>query len=81
MHGGVLGTNGFDETRYSFGVGINANLKKNIRLGVGYNLLGFEDRDLDEDGLNREGFYIKALYKFDEKLFGWLEDKGDLNDK
>jgi len=75
LHGGVLGTNDFDEIRYSLGAGMNVNLKKNIRLGVGYNFIGFEDRDLDEQGLNRQGFYIQALYKFDEQLFGWLESK------
>ena len=73
LHGGVLGTNGSDELRYSYGIGLNYLLRKNLRIGVGYNFSGFEEDDLDREGYNSEGVYFGLQYKFDEDMFGWLE--------
>lgn len=73
IHSGVLGTNGFDETAYSFGLGVNFLVRKGLRVGVGYNLSGFDEGDLDTEGYNRQGIYMHAEYKFDEDMFRWLE--------
>jgi len=73
VHAGVIGTNEFDEIRYSAGVGVNYLINKNLRVGLGYNLIGFDEGDLDPDGFNRHGIYLNAQYKFDEDLFFWLE--------
>ena len=81
LHGGVVGTNGFEEMRYSAGMGLNFLVNKNLRLGVGYNLIGFDENDLDPEGFNRNGFYINAQYKFDEDLFFWLENDSDKKSK
>jgi len=43
-----------------------------MRIGVGYNIKGFEDKDLDSEGYNKQGVYIGLQYKFDEKNLGWL---------
>ena len=73
LHAGVLGTNSFDETRYSFGAGLSFLVMEGLRVGVGYNFTGFDEGDLDSEGYNRQGIYIHAEYKFDEDLFHWLE--------
>lgn len=73
VHAGVIGTNSFDETRYSFGIGLNYLVNRNLRVGIGYNLIGFDEGDLDPQGYNQHGFYINMQYKFDEDLFNWLE--------
>ncbi len=72
IHGGVLGTDGTGELRRSLGIGANFLVRRNLRLGVGYNWLGFKDQDLDAEGYNAQGVVLRMQYKFDEDLFGWL---------
>lgn len=73
VHGGLLATNGAEETRYALGAGFAFNVLDNVRLGAGYNLLGFNDKDLDPESFNAQGGYIGLQMKADEALFGWLE--------
>ena len=72
VHAGVLATDGMGEQQYSFGAGINYLVRKNLRVGVGYNLTGFEDEDLDPESYNDEGLYVGLKYKFDENSLNWL---------
>lgn len=72
LHGGVLATEGGDELRYSYGLGLNALVRRNLRLGIGYNVSGFTDEDLDPQGYNAEGLYIGFEFKFDENDLDWL---------
>ena len=72
LHGGVLATDGLDELRYAFGAGIGMLVRRDLRLTAGYNLVGFEDEDLDEDGFLAQGFYVGLQLKFDEDSFKWL---------
>ena len=72
VHGGVLATNGLKERQYSAGLGVNYLLQQNMRVGVGYNVKGFEDEDLDSEAYNKQGVYLGMQYKFDEKNLGWL---------
>ncbi len=72
VHGGLMGTNGFGEIQYSAGMGINYLMKKNLRVGAGYNFKGFEDDDLDAEGYNKQGVYIGLQYKVDESSLDWL---------
>jgi len=74
LHGGVLATDGFRERQYSAGLGLNYLLQKNMRIGGGYNVKGFEDEDLDSEGYNKQGVYVGLQYKFDEKSFQWATD-------
>lgn len=74
VHGGVLGTDGFAEQQYAFGIGANYLVRENLRVGVGYNAIGFTEDDLDVQGYNKEGIYFDFKYKFDENLFDWLSD-------
>lgn len=72
IHAGALGTNDAKEVQYSLGAGINYLVKENLRLGVGYNVLGFKDADLDPENYNDEGLNIGLQYKFDENGLNWL---------
>ena len=69
---GALSTNGISEVRYSFGLGFNYTLNKNLQLSVAYNVVGFEDKDLDEEKYNARGARVGLQYKLDEELFKWL---------
>jgi len=72
VHAGALRTGSGDEILYSLGAGVNYLVKENLRLGVGYNVVGFEDEDLDPESYNDEGFHIGLQYKFDENSLNWL---------
>ncbi|WP_242446325.1 hypothetical protein [Photobacterium angustum] len=74
LHAGVLGTDGLSSRRYSYGLGINYLVMKNLRAGIGYNGIGFKDSDLDPQGYNLQGFYFNMMFKLDEGLFGWLSE-------
>jgi len=74
FRGGVLGVGDGGGQRYSFGAGFSWIVDKNIRLGLAYNLQGFREEDLDEQGYNAEGLHIGLDLKFDEDWFQWLSD-------
>jgi uncharacterized repeat protein (TIGR01451 family) len=59
--------------RYSFGLGVNYLIRKNIRIAVGYQLTGFRDRDLDAQRYYGQGLRLGLQWKFDESLFQILE--------
>lgn len=71
VHGGLLNSSDAD-TAYSLGAGVAFNVIDNVRLGAGYNFIGFSDSDLDSDGFNAQGGYVGLQMKADEALFGWL---------
>ncbi len=73
MRGGWLGTNGIREGKYSFGVGVHWIADRNMRLGLNYNVIGFREEDLDEQGYNKQGIRLGLQVKFDEDWFKWLE--------
>ncbi len=73
MRGGWLGTGGMDEGKYALGVGVSWIAQRNLRLGIRYNVIGFREEDLDEQGYNTQGLRIGLQAKFDEDWFRWLE--------
>lgn len=74
-HAGALFSNGGREQRYSAGLGARLQVRRNFRLGLGYNLSGFRDPDLDAEGYNAEGVYLSLEVKFDEQSLEWLDHK------
>jgi hypothetical protein len=72
MHGGILATDSLSEQQYAAGVGLNYLLKKNLRIGGGYNVKGFTEDDLDSEGYNKQGVYVGLQYKVDENSLSWL---------
>jgi len=75
LHGGAITTEGVKERRYSYGFTVNALVRRNLRMGVGYNFTGFRDDDLDPEGYNAEGVFVGLEYKFDEDDLSWLGSK------
>ena len=74
LRGGVLSIGDGGGQRYSFGAGFSWIVDRNVRLGFTYNLKGFREEDLDEQGFNAEGLHIGLDLKFDEDWFKWLSD-------
>lgn len=74
FNAGVLGTDWLKSRRYSFGIGLNYLVTKNLRAGIGYNVIGFDDKDLDPLGYNLQGVNFDIMFKLDENLFDWLSE-------
>jgi uncharacterized repeat protein (TIGR01451 family) len=55
--------------RYGIGPEIGYTLHENLRAGIGYNFIGFTDRDLSEEQYTQEGVYLALRWKFDEETF------------
>ena len=82
VHGGILATDSLSEKQYAAGIGVNFLVKKNLRIGGGYNVRGFKEEDLDSEGYNKQGIYIGLQYKVDENSLDWLsgEEKNNTNE-
>ena len=78
VHGAALGVDGFAARRYAAGVGLHYLADRNLRLGIGYNIAGFRDEDLDSQGYYAPGVYFGIQFKFDEHAFGWLRPDQDM---
>ncbi len=73
LQAGWLGVGGGGGNRYSLGARLAWLVNRNVRFGVGYNVVGFREEDLDENGYNEEGLQLGLQLKFDEDWFRWLE--------
>ena len=62
--------------QYAVGPEIGFTIKRNLRLGVGYNFTGFHDRDLSAEDYTQMGVYIALRLKFDEELLGLGRKEG-----
>lgn len=60
----------FDRHDWAIGPEIGYSFKTNLRLGLGYNVVGFNDRDLSGDIPTQQGVFINLRLKFDEHFFG-----------
>lgn len=61
---------GFGRHEWALGPEVGYNFKTNLRLGVGYNVVGFHDRDLAGDIPTQRGVFLSLRLKFDEDSFG-----------
>lgn len=62
----------FDDTfqrRDAFGAEVGYQLKDNLWLSVGHNIVGFSDRIFTEMAQTSKGVYFRVRYKFDENSF------------
>lgn len=77
---GLVGSTFFDRdftrVHYGFGPEVGYTLKRNVRIGLGYNFFGFHDRDFNEDYTN-PGLYLNLRLKFDETLLGLRKPEDD----
>lgn len=54
----------------AYGAELGYILQANVRVAVGYNVAGFNDRDLSGSDYTARGVYLRLRFKFDENLFG-----------
>ncbi len=66
-----IGTN-FDTIAYSGGPSVGITPFKNGYISVGYNVVGFADRDFEESRYTRDGPFITFRLKFDQQTLGSL---------
>jgi uncharacterized repeat protein (TIGR01451 family) len=79
---GVAGSirHSLEANNFAFAVGptIGVTPFANAWISVGYNILGFRDRDFEESRYTRDGFYIMMRLKFDQQT---TQDLGLTGDK
>lgn len=75
LNANALFSGKLDSIQYGVGPEIGFTLKKNLRVGVGYNVFGFRDRDLSAENYTDRGVYVHLRLKFDERAFGWLRSR------
>lgn len=64
--------NDFDSVAYSGGPSVGITPFKNGYISVGYNVVGFADRDFEESRYTRDGPFITFRLKFDQETLGSL---------
>nr|WP_043582903.1 DUF11 domain-containing protein [Geminisphaera colitermitum] len=64
----------FGNAQYAVGPEIGRVFTKNVRIGLGYNIVGFTDRDFDTASTS-QGLFLSLRIKFDENLFKWASFK------
>ncbi|AHF94563.1 hypothetical protein OPIT5_20790 [Opitutaceae bacterium TAV5] len=70
----VMFSDSFRNAQYAVGPEIGRVFTKNVRIGLGYNLVGFTDRDFDTAS-TAQGLFLSLRIKFDENLFKWASFK------
>jgi len=63
----------FNKSQNMLGLEAGYQFADNVWLTVGYNLQGFDNKDLAGDEVMEQGPYIRLRMKFDESLFKWLQ--------
>ena len=64
--------NDFDSIAYSGGPSVGITPFKNAYISVGYNVVGFADRDFEESRYTRDGPFLTFRLKFDQESLGSL---------
>jgi hypothetical protein len=70
LQGSVLAGHRFHSLQYGVGPSVGFRVIDNAWLSVGYNVFGYEDRDLQGTDETDQGVYLQFRFKFDEELFG-----------
>jgi hypothetical protein len=66
--GAVLGSTGTSSWRYSAGASVGRTFGRGLWLSLGYNVVGFEDRDFHGAEYRTRGPYLKLRLKMDAEL-------------
>jgi uncharacterized repeat protein (TIGR01451 family) len=64
-----VGGAGLTSRQQAIGGELGYLVMKNLWLSVGYNIVGFTDRDLASEDYTQRAFYLRMRFKFDENLF------------
>lgn len=67
---GVTFSDSIENVQYAVGPEIGYRFKRNVRVGLGYNIVGFSDRDFDTSA-TAQGLFLSLRIKFDENLLKW----------
>ena len=62
-------SNGGRAWHYSAGPNIGVSPVENTWISIGYNVVGFKDRDFDQAQYTRSGVYLTVRLKFDQQTF------------
>ena len=70
----LLASRGLRDRQFGLGAEVGYQVANNAWISVGYNLLGFKEKDLTTDPVDR-GFFVRLRYKFDENIFTPAKDR------
>jgi large repetitive protein len=70
LNAALMLSGGFDNAQYAIGPEVGYTFVKNVRVGLGYNVVGFTDRDFDAAATSH-GLFLSLRIKFDENLLKW----------
>ena len=65
----------FRSCRYGVGGEVGRLVATNLWLSAGYNIFGFNDKDLGAEEYTTQGIYFRLRFKFDEDLFSGKDPK------
>ncbi|MBL4853151.1 MAG: DUF11 domain-containing protein [Robiginitomaculum sp.] len=66
LHGSVLIDQGTNTTSYAYGPSIGLSPVDNVWFSLGYNVVGYRERDFAEAEYAQKGLYLKFRFKFDQ---------------
>lgn len=76
LHGNALHVWNTKQNDYSAGVSVGHVIAKNIWISLGYNAIGFWDKDFSKTRYTSQGAFLKFRMKFDQETFrgakAWL---------
>lgn len=67
VNGSVMHSWCFKQFDYSTGASIGYNVAKNVWVSLGYNIIGFEDKDFSVANFTAQGPFVKFRLKFDQE--------------
>jgi hypothetical protein len=70
LNGNALFDGDLRSVQFAAGPEVGFTLRANARVGLGFNVIGFRDEDLAEDGFTNPGLFVSLRLKFDEGLLG-----------
>jgi len=75
LNGSIFFDSDFSSKQYGFGPDIGFRVHDNLWIDVGYNLIGFHDRDLSGANYTDQGFHMGVRIQFDEHIFDFAKKK------
>jgi hypothetical protein len=66
LHGSIMHSWNASAYDYSTGLSVGYNIAQNAWLSLGYNLLGFEDRDFSQANYTAQGPFVRFRFKLDQ---------------
>lgn len=67
VHGSVMHSWDTGQFDYSGGMSVGYNMAQNAWMSLGYNVVGFEDRDFSQASYTAQGPFVRFRFKFDQE--------------